>query len=195
MPASDGDSGDEFGGLILQLRGRLGLTQRELAARVDVHHHSVQAWEAGTSYPGVASLRALIATALHPGGFMPGNEVAEASALWSAAMRASPRLRTPFDRGWFDSLLSTARIRKRPETAIETGATAVSAERAVETRRHSWGEAPDVAGFVGRSEERERLRRWILDDRCRVVGVVGMAGIGKTLLAARLAHDVARVAI
>src|SRR3712207_3767309 len=94
MSAADGGSGDSFRGLLLQLRGRIGLTQRELAARLDVHTHSVQAWEAGTSCPGAGSLRALIAAAAQAGGFTPGDEVAEAAALWSAAMRESPRLRT-----------------------------------------------------------------------------------------------------
>ena len=191
MSAMDRGSGDSFRGLVLQLRGRIGLTQRDLAARLDVHPHSVQAWEAGTSYPGAASLRALIAVALQAGGFTPGNEVAEAAALWSAAMRESTRLRTPFDRVWFDGLLDTDRTPERPGMAVEAAVPTVAAARAFETRRHSWGEAPDVAGFVGRTEECEQLRRWVLDDRCRVAGLYGLAGIGKTLLAARLAHEVA----
>jgi hypothetical protein len=55
----------------------------------------------------------------------------------------------------------------------------------------SWGEAPDVVGFVGRATEREMLRQWVLDERCRVIGVLGLGGIGKSLLATRLAHDLA----
>jgi len=161
MSASGGGSGDSFRGLLLQLRGRIGLTQRELASRLDVHAHSIQAWEAGTSYPGAASLRALIAAAVQAGGFTPGSEVAEASALWSAAMHESSRLRTPFDRTWFDTLLLPTRATERPSTTVEA---AVADVRAFEPRRHSWGEAPDVASFVGRVEECGRLRRWVLDE-------------------------------
>src|SRR5687767_347238 len=191
MPASFGDSGDSFRGLILQLRGRIGLTQRELAARLDVHHHSVQAWEAGTSYPGATSLRAFIAAATQAGGFTPGNEATEVAALWAAAVRESPRLRIPFDQIWFNGLLNRAQARAHRASDVETRPTTVTAVRPIQARRHSWGEAPDVAGFVGRAEEQERLRRWVLDDRCRVMGLYGLAGIGKTLLAADLAHDVA----
>src|SRR5256885_519082 len=37
----------------------------------------------------------------------------------------------------------------------------------------------------------ELLSRWIVDDACQVVAVLGLGGIGKTALAARLAQTVA----
>src|SRR5262249_14215612 len=54
-----------------------------------------------------------------------------------------------------------------------------------------WGEAPDTTGFVGRDEELEIVREWALDERCRMIAGLGMGGIGKTTLAARVARDVA----
>lgn len=191
MSASDAGPGESFRGLVLQVRGRIGLTQRELAARIGVHAHSVQAWESGTSYPGAASLRALIGEALRAGAFTPGKELAEASALWAAALRESPRLRVPFDRSWFATLLRPADD-ERPAALLEPPSpTAVLRPAPVELRRQSWGESPDVASFVGRRAERALVRRWALDDRCRLIGLLGLGGIGKTLLATRLAHDLA----
>ncbi|MGD2181444.1 NB-ARC domain-containing protein [Lusitaniella coriacea] len=48
--------------------------------------------------------------------------------------------------------------------------------------REDWGEAPDVPIFHGRERELETLEEWILEDRCRLIAIVGIAGIGKTRL-------------
>lgn len=53
------------------------------------------------------------------------------------------------------------------------------------TQTH-WGEAPDVSVFFGRKNEILELEQWIIKDRCRVVGIVGMRGIGKTQLSVKL---------
>ena len=52
-----------------------------------------------------------------------------------------------------------------------------------------WGEAPDVSVFYGRSEELQVLNHWVLTDRCRLVGIFAMGGMGKTTLAVKLAQQ------
>ncbi|MBO0792840.1 MAG: helix-turn-helix domain-containing protein, partial [Ktedonobacteraceae bacterium] len=59
-----------------------------------------------------------------------------------------------------------------------------------EGARVSWGEAPDISIFYGRQRELADLEKWVLTDRCRVVSVLGLGGIGKTSLTARLVTQI-----
>ena len=56
--------------------------------------------------------------------------------------------------------------------------------------RADWGEAVDVSIFYGRTEELATLQRWILEDRCRLIALLGMGGMGKTSLTAKLGEQI-----
>ncbi|MBR8834889.1 MAG: NACHT domain-containing protein [Stigonema ocellatum SAG 48.90 = DSM 106950] len=57
-------------------------------------------------------------------------------------------------------------------------------------RFQDWGAAPDISIFYDRSNELAQLEQWIVTERCRLVGLVGMGGIGKTHLSVKLAERI-----
>ncbi|MEO1006393.1 MAG: NB-ARC domain-containing protein, partial [Cyanobacteria bacterium J06638_38] len=57
-------------------------------------------------------------------------------------------------------------------------------------RRQHWGDAMCVSNFYGRTEELTTLESWLLKERCRVITVLGMGGMGKTCLSVKLAKDI-----
>src|ERR1700736_2374563 len=77
---------ESFAGLLLRHRGRTGLTQRDLAARLGTTRRSVQDWESGAYYPSAERLQALILVLLESGGLTVGREGVEAHDLWAAAL-------------------------------------------------------------------------------------------------------------
>src|ERR1700736_3917763 len=144
---------EAFAGLLLRHRGRTGLTQRDVAARMGTSERSVQDWEAGVYYPGAQNLKALIAVLLEAGGLTVGREVGEGKDFWAAVLREAPRMPPPFDEPWLAELLARRTAPPDPNLATEPIAT-VPAEPLAGTgaleRRQDWGDAPDVLGFVDR---------------------------------------------
>jgi WD40 repeat protein len=53
-----------------------------------------------------------------------------------------------------------------------------------------WGDAPDVGVFYNRIQELTTLEKWIIDDRCRLIVLSGMGGIGKTHLSIKVAEQI-----
>ena len=179
-----------FADRALTLRQRTGLTQREVAGQLGVSYKAIGAWEGGLSYPGTERLKQLIALYMARGALAVGREGEEAAALWGAVREASRRRTVPFDQCWFASLLNTGETAQSgvpPRLSLvpklsDDGAPIAAIGRA-------WGEAPDTKTVQGRDQELDRLAGWVRDERCRLVAILGEAGIGKTIVAARLAHD------
>ncbi|MBD2485847.1 NB-ARC domain-containing protein [Planktothrix sp. FACHB-1365] len=92
----------------------------------------------------------------------------------------------------FWKLLSDALGRKVNKTNLRGIITHFNAPTATPQpqvqRSIDWGEAINVSNFQGRGEEIETLTRWIIQDRCRLIALVGMGGIGKSTLAAKVAQ-------
>jgi WD40 repeat protein/transcriptional regulator with XRE-family HTH domain len=182
----------DFRGRLLLLRGRAGLSQRELAALTGTSERAIQSWESGLSHPTADRLKALIAVYLRRGVFAPGREQEEVVAFWEAAREEASRLQAPFDHAWFATLRASA-LAAPPPAEVAAGPGAASSLRVAPlvAGGQDWGEAPDLGTFHGRADELATLTDWALVDGCRLVAILGMGGNGKTALAARLARELA----
>jgi hypothetical protein len=88
----------------------------------------------------------------------------------------------------YPTQVNLAATEKQPITLAENE----PFSRTVATQKPgNWDQTIDIATFYGRTEELTHLEEWIIKDRCRVVALLGMAGMGKTALAAKLATQVA----
>lgn len=50
-------------------------------------------------------------------------------------------------------------------------------------------DVPNSGSFLGRDQERQQLTRWLVQDRSKIVGILGIGGMGKTSLAAQCVRE------
>lgn len=176
----------EVGQQLLTLRRQTHLTQIELADLVAVSRRSIQNWEAGTAYPKEDGLQRLIKVFLDQGVFTPGQEREEVEALWALVSRDAPNSLTLFDAVWFDRIRGQGLGAGGREGPVSTRPPAPDPRPLLD-----WGEAIDVPVLYGRETELATLQEWVVRDRCRVVMLLGLGGIGKTSLALSFAQQAA----
>ncbi len=183
-----------FGQTMLTVRTRIGLTQAELAKTLGVNRKTVGNWERGSGYPEAEHLKQFIVLAIQHHAFPPEAVAEEAHAIWQKAHQ-----RVLFDEAWLAALLPQPEVPPSLQPVAVTGAaTAAEASTAAEPaaaaslgHRVDWNNAMTVPVFYGREREIDLLTGWVIADRCRVVCVQGIGGIGKSALAVSLMHRVA----
>jgi transcriptional regulator with XRE-family HTH domain len=166
-----------FGQAMLTLRTSIGVTQAALAERLCLSRKAVGKWEGGLAYPKAGHLKALLAFSVKQQAFRAGNEEEEIRAFWKASHQ-----KVLLDESWLSTLLSQQQPLLEhvvpPAVSTEMTSDAVPADGP----RVLWGEALDVPSFYGREGELAIIAQWVVRERCRVVSVLGMGGIGKSAL-------------
>src|SRR5260221_10576972 len=178
-----------FGQRILTLRTQLGLTQTGLAELLHVSRRAVTEWEAGSSYPKAEHLKHLIALGVQQQAFPAGREAEEIRALWHAAHQ-----KLLLDEAWLAALLGQTRpaltlLHPVPLEAPRPGE--LRAAQPPPGPRLDWGEALAVPTFYDREQELATLARWVVEEGCRMVSVLGMGGMGKSALVVRAMQQLA----
>ncbi len=179
-----------FGRSCATLRKRMHLTQRELGRLLGISEQDIGQWERGVRSPTVEHLKRLLALGIQRHSFAPGQEHEEAKQLWLAAGQQAD-----FEAFWMHMQL-TAPSARSSLVVLKRGAPQSEVPRAehsspLTSSRFDWGDALDVHEFYGREAERLQLEQWVIEERCPVVSVLGMGGIGKSSLAVTLMHQVA----
>src|SRR5712691_9725743 len=165
-----------FGLLIQTLRTTIGLSQAGLGELLGISRRAVAEWEGGLSYPKTERLKQLISLGVQQQAFAVGREEQEIRALWKAA-----HLKVLLDDAWLHDLLAPpAPVQLSPP---DGSTVARAGEEPTAISRVNLVEALDVSHFAGREVEVAELTQWILQERCRLVTLLGMGGIGKSMLA------------
>jgi transcriptional regulator with XRE-family HTH domain len=188
--SSYGERDYAFGQMMLTLRASIGLTQAGLAERLGVSRRAVAQWEGGLAYPKAAHLKRLLSLGIQQQAFAAGHEAEEIRALWKAAHQ-----KVLLDELWLAELLSQQRpppLFATPQPIEQTIARDQAMAQSTGGPRVDWGDALAVPSFYDREEELASLSQWVVQERCRVVSVLGLGGIGKSALAITLMHQVAQ---
>jgi WD40 repeat protein/transcriptional regulator with XRE-family HTH domain len=193
-----------FGQVMLKLRTSIGLTQASLAGLLGVSRRAVGEWEVGLTYPKAEHLQHFLELCVQQHVFTPEREEEEIRTLWKTAHQ-----RVLLDEACLAALL--ARSSAAPAPVEEAGKAAVvkapplpvqlspQAETPVvpafaglaASSRMDWVGALDVSHFSGREVEVAELSQWIVQERCRLIALLGMGGIGKSMLASLLGSHLA----
>ncbi len=161
-----------------------GWSQADLAEKMRCDTKTIGRWESGDSFPRPyyrQALREIFGKDAEEFGLLgekPGNiQVGKAGGHGGQAQ--GPHLSAPPP--LVPTINPTDASSQPLEEAIAGKGVAFAYLRA------DWGEAPSIVNLYGRDEGCARLKRWIEEDHCRMVAVLGMGGVGKTAVAAKVA--------
>ena len=177
----------QLGARMRQARQAKGITLTSLAQRLAYTKSHLSAVENGTGRPSQVLVgRYEQELGLEPGTLSrdPGEDVPKLNRRPSSTLRTERERKTEYP-GHLRPLQNESGGRVAGSTTRIT----LAASQAY-SERVDLGEAPHVSDLYGRSHDETMLRQWIVEDKCQVVSILGLGGIGKTALAATLTEHI-----
>lgn len=156
-----------------------GWSQSDLAGKVGCDPKTIGRWERGDGIPRPYHRRSLCE--------LFGKNAEELGLLQenSTAVQSPPfpdHTSSASEEASLLPIVPTALAQSSLVKEVHAGDHVLSA-----STREDWGEAPDIVYLYGREGEYTELTHWIKGSRSRVVAILGMGGVGKTAVAAKIA--------
>ncbi|HKF36863.1 MAG TPA: NB-ARC domain-containing protein [Ktedonobacteraceae bacterium] len=155
-----------------------GWSQADLAEKVGCDTKTIGRWESGERFPRPYHRQSLC-------------EIFGKNAEELGLLKESPRHSEPLSPPGYRLDIPEASLFPTPATAPSQSLLLKEAHTSDHVSstlpRVDLGEAPSVVNLYGRNEECAGLKRWVEEDHCQIVAVLGMGGVGKTAVAAKVA--------
>ncbi|MEM7032993.1 MAG: NB-ARC domain-containing protein [Chloroflexota bacterium] len=162
--------------VLADLRVEAGLTQEHAATVFDLkNRNSIADWEIGYSAPKKSRRADFIVYLLDNLGLR--RNLKQFRQIWAEIMVS--------EWGW-KPLNSNEWHRFSPSQPQDEWQDKTDP---IKTHLLDWGDKPDTASFQGRQVEQHRLHKWLNDQHCRLISLIGQGGIGKTALAAKVSEQ------
>lgn len=122
---------------------------------------------------------------LEPGENWQYPVLAVSIGTWKRFLRGIP-VKTLY----FKAFCQVLKLKWEDVVETQNKGSAKDENKSTSISKHDWNAAPDVSIFYDRSLELTKLKQWLIDDKCRLVTILAMGGVGKTALSVKLAQEV-----